>query len=48
MACYVYVIELPDTVGPRRRPRLPNILVGDTCKSVEERFGGTEGETLSR
>lgn len=38
MPCYVYVIELLDTVGARRKENLPNILVGDTCKSVEQRF----------
>lgn len=38
MPCYVYVIELSDKVGPRMDTRFPNVYVGETCKSREERF----------
>ena len=38
MPCYVYVIELNDNVGPRRDARFPNVYVGETCRSREERF----------
>lgn len=38
MPCYVYVIELSDEVGPRKNQRFPNVYVGETCKSREERF----------
>lgn len=35
---HVYVIELKDTVGPRRDPRFPWVYVGETSIGVEERY----------
>lgn len=34
----VYVIELSDERGPRRNPRYPNVYVGQSALSPEERF----------
>jgi hypothetical protein len=35
---YVYVVELDDTVGPRRNPRYPSVYVGQSAVPPEERF----------
>jgi len=35
---YVYVIELDDTVGPRRDPRYPSVYVGQSAVPPGERF----------
>lgn len=35
---YVYVIELSDEAGTRLDPRHPNVYVGSTGKTPEERF----------
>jgi predicted GIY-YIG superfamily endonuclease len=35
---YVYVIELDDTVGPRRDPRHPSVYVGQSAVPPEQRF----------
>lgn len=34
----VYVVELADTSGARLRPDLPNLYVGQTADTPEERF----------
>jgi len=34
----VYVIELSDDIGPRRDPQFPNVYVGETGRTPEERF----------
>lgn len=34
----VYVVELADTIGPRRHPDLPNVYVGATAMDPDERF----------
>jgi hypothetical protein len=34
----VYVIELADSAGPRRDPEHPNLYVGQTADTPEERF----------
>jgi predicted GIY-YIG superfamily endonuclease len=35
---YVYVIELDDSVGPRRDPRYPSVYVGQSAVPPAERF----------
>ena len=35
---YVYVIELDDSVGPRRDPRYPSVYVGQSVVPPAERF----------
>ena len=35
---HVYVIELSDNAGPRVNPQKPCVYVGQTAKSLEERF----------
>ena len=34
----VYVIELSDSAGPRKDPRLPNVYVGQTAANVDCRY----------
>jgi hypothetical protein len=38
MAWHVYVIELKDSVGPRKNPQLPWVYVGQTSRDVEFRY----------
>lgn len=35
----VYVIEISDERGPRLNPKYPNVYVGQTALTPEERFG---------
>ena len=38
MPYHVYVIELDDAVGPRSNPKYPNVYVGQSWLSPDERF----------
>ncbi|MDF1597041.1 MAG: hypothetical protein P1T08_13255 [Acidimicrobiia bacterium] len=46
----VYVVELSDAAGERSNPAFPNVYVGETGRTVEERFATHKagGRTASR
>ena len=35
---FVYVVELSDDAGERQHPDLPNVYIGSTAKTPQERF----------
>jgi hypothetical protein len=47
--CSVYVVELANTIGPRKRPAFPNLYVGQTAEEPEQRLTNhLQGHRASR
>ena len=47
--CSVYVVEIADTIGPRKRPAFPNLYVGQTAEEPEQRLTNhLQGHRASR